>query len=51
LLNSNSGSIIGKAMNDKLYDLQEAFENIAKAKLRQMIEAEKLKLKANHFNF
>ena len=51
LLNSNSGSIIGKAMNDKLYDLQESFENIVKAKLRQLIEAEKIKLKANHFNF
>lgn len=51
LLNSNSGSIVGKAVNDKLYDLQEAFENIAKAKIRQLIEAEKVKLKENHFNF
>jgi len=51
ILNSNSGSIIGKAMNDKLYDLQEAFENIAKAKIRQLIEAEKKKLRENNFNF
>ena len=51
LLNSNSGSIVGKAVNDKLYDLQEAFENIAKAKIRQLIEAEKIKLKESHFNF
>lgn len=51
LLNSNSGSIVGKAVNDKLYDLQEAFENIAKAKIRQLIEAEKIKLRESHFNF
>lgn len=51
LLNSNSGSLIGKAVNDKLYDLQEAFENIAKAKIRQLIEAEKVKLRESHFNF
>lgn len=51
LLNSNSGSIVGKAVNDKLYDLQEAFENIAKAKIRQLIEAEKVKLRKSHFNF
>lgn len=51
LLNSNSGSIVGKAVNDKLYDLQEAFENIAKAKIRQLIEAEKVKLRESHFNF
>ena len=51
ILNSNSGSLIGKAMNDKLYELQEAFENIAKAKIRQLIEAEKKRLRENNFNF
>lgn len=51
LLNSNSGSLIGKAMNDKLYEFQEDFMNIAKAKIRQLVEAEKKKLKENHFNF
>lgn len=51
LLNSNSGSIIGKAMNDKLYDLQEDFEHIIKGKIRKLVEAEKARLKENHFNF
>lgn len=51
LLNSNSGSLIGKAMNDKLYEFQEDFMNIAKAKIRQLVEAEKKRLKENHFNF
>ena len=51
ILNSNSGSLIGKAMNDKLYEFQEDFMNIAKAKIRQLVEAEKKRLKENHFNF
>lgn len=51
ILNSNSGSLIGKAMNDKLYEFQEVFMNIAKAKIRQLVEAEKKRLKENHFNF
>ena len=51
ILNSNSGSLIGKAMNDKLYEFQEDFMNNAKAKIRQLIEAEKKRLKENHFNF
>jgi hypothetical protein len=51
ILNSNSGSLIGKVMNDKLYEFQEDFMNIAKAKIRQLVEAEKKKLKENHFNF
>ena len=51
ILNSNSGSLIGKAMNDKLYEFQEDFMNIAKAKIRQLVEAEKKRLKKNHFNF
>lgn len=51
ILNSNSGSLIGKAMNDKLYEFQENFMNIAKAKIRQLVEAEKKRLKENHFNF
>ena len=45
------GSLIGKAMNDKLYEFQEDFMNIAKAKIRQLVEAEKKRLKENHFNF
>ena len=44
ILNSNSGSLIGKAMNDKLYEFQEDFMNIAKAKIRQLVEAEKKRL-------
>ena len=51
ILNSNSGSLIGKAMNEKLYEFQEDFMNIAKAKIRQLVEAEKKRLKENHFNF
>lgn len=51
ILNSNSGSLIGKAMNDKLYEFQEDFMNIAKAKIRLLVEAEKKRLKENHFNF
>lgn len=51
ILNSNSGSLIGKAMNDKLYEFQEDFMNIAKAKIRQFVEIEKKRLKENHFNF
>ena len=51
ILNSNSGSLIGKAMNDKLYEFQEDFMNIAKAKIRQLVEVEKKRLKENHFNF
>ena len=51
ILNSNSGSLIGKAMNDKLYEFQEDFMNIAKAKIRQLVEAEKKRLKENHLNF
>ena len=51
ILNSNSGSLIGKVMNDKLYEFQEDFMNIAKAKIRQLVEAEKKRLKENHFNF
>lgn len=51
ILNSNSGSLIGKAMNDKLYEFQEDFMNIAKAKIRQLVEAEKKRLKESHFNF
>ena len=51
ILNSNSGSLIGKVMNDKLYEFQEDFMNIAKAKIRQLVEADKKKLKENHFNF
>ena len=51
ILNSNSGSLIGKAMNDKLYEFQEDFMNIDKAKIRQLVEAEKKRLKENHFNF
>lgn len=51
ILNSNSGSLIGKAMNDKLYEFQEDFMNIAKAKIRLFVEAEKKRLKENHFNF
>ena len=51
ILNSNSGSLIGKAMNDKLYEFQEDFMNNAKAKIRQLVEAEKKRLKENHFNF
>ena len=51
ILNSNSDSLIGKAMNDKLYEFQEDFMNNAKAKIRQLIEAEKKRLKENHFNF
>lgn len=51
ILNSNSGSLIGKVMNDKLYEFQEDFMNIAKAKNRQLVEAEKKRLKENHFNF
>ena len=51
ILNSSSGSLIGKAMNDKLYEFQEDFMNIAKAKIRQLVEAEKKRLKENHFNF
>lgn len=51
ILNSNSGSLIGKAMNDKLYEFQEDFMNIAKVKIRQLVEAEKKRLKENHFNF
>ena len=51
ILNSNSGSLIGKAMNDKLYEFQEDFMNMAKAKIRQLVEAEKKRLKENHFNF
>lgn len=51
ILNSNSGSLIGKAMNDKLYEFQEDFINIAKAKIRHLVEAEKKRLKENHFNF
>ena len=51
ILNSNSGSLIGKAMNDKLYEFQEDFMNIAKAKIRQLVEAEKKRLKENNFNF
>jgi hypothetical protein len=38
-------------MNDKLYEFQEDFMNIAKAKIRQLVEAEKKRLKENHFNF
>ena len=51
ILNSHSGSLIGKAVNDKLYELQEDFMNIAKAKIRQLVEAEKKRLKESHFNF
>lgn len=51
ILNSNSCSLIGKAMNDKLYEFQEDFMNIVKAKIRQLVEAEKKRLKENHFNF
>lgn len=51
ILNSNSGSLIGKAMNDKLYEFQEDFMHIAKAKIRMLVEAEKKRLKENHFNF
>ena len=51
ILNSHSGSLIGKAINDKLYELQEDFMNIAKAKIRQLVEAEKKRLKESHFNF
>ena len=50
ILNSNSGSLIGKVMNDKLYEFQEDFMNIAKAKIRQLVEAEKKRLKEIMFN-
>lgn len=49
LLNSNSGSIIGKAVNEKLYDLDEDFINIVKAKIRKLIEAKKLELRNKNF--
>lgn len=49
LLNSNSGSIIGKAVNEKLYDLDEDFMNIVKAKIRKLIEAKKLELRNKNF--
>lgn len=51
ILNSNSDSLIGKALNDKLYEFQEDFMNLAKAKIRQLVEVEKKRLKENHFNF
>ena len=49
LLNSNSGSIIGKVVNEKLYDLDEDFINIVKAKIRKLIEAKKLELRNKNF--
>lgn len=49
LLNSNSGSLIGKAVNEKLYDLDEDFMNIVKAKIRKLIEAKKLELRNKNF--
>ena len=49
LLNSNSGSLIGKVVNEKLYDLDEDFINIVKAKIRKLIEAKKLELRNKNF--
>lgn len=45
ILNSASGSIIGKVMSGKLYELDESFVKVATSKIRQQIELKKKEFK------
>ena len=45
ILNSKSGSIIGKVMSGKLYELDESFVKVATSKIRQQIELKKKEFK------